>query len=79
MNCRGCLPAGVATLLVGLLTLGVFTITVGHFLTAVDAFSQADAIVVLGGGGGNFFRVQQAVDLIQRRLRSSSGLQRRHN
>lgn len=63
MNCRGCLLAGVAILLVGLLALGVFTITGGHFLTAVDAFSQADAIVVLGGDGGNFFRVQRAVDL----------------
>jgi uncharacterized SAM-binding protein YcdF (DUF218 family) len=50
-------------LLAGLLALGIFTITVGHFLTAVDAFSQADAIVVLGGDGGNFFRVQHAVEL----------------
>ena len=47
----------------GLLILGVFTITAGHFLTAVDTFSQADAIVVLGGDGGDFFRVQQGVDL----------------
>ena len=65
-NCKGCLFAGIALLLGGLLALGVFTITVGHFLTAVDAFSQADAIVVLGGDGGNFFRVQQAVDLFNK-------------
>ena len=63
MNCKGCLLAGIALLLAGLLALGVFTITVGHFLTAVDAFSQADAIVVLGGDGGDFFRVQQGVAL----------------
>ena len=63
MNCKGCLLSGIALLLVGLLALGIFTITVGHFLTAVDAFSQADAIVVLGGDGGDFFRVQQGVDL----------------
>ena len=63
MNCKGCILAGIALLLVGLLALGIFTITVGHFLTAVDAFSQADAIVVLGGDGGNFFRVQQGVAL----------------
>jgi uncharacterized SAM-binding protein YcdF (DUF218 family) len=63
MNCKGCLLSGVALLLVGLLALGVFAITVGHFLTAVDAFSQADAIVILGGDGGSFFRVQQGVDL----------------
>jgi len=63
MNCRGCLLAGIALLLGGLLTLGLFTITAGHFLTAVDAFSQADAIVVLGGDGGDFFRVQQGVAL----------------
>lgn len=63
MNCRECLLAGVAILLVGLLTLGVFTITAGHFLATEDAISQADAIVVLGGDGGDFFRVQQGVDL----------------
>jgi uncharacterized SAM-binding protein YcdF (DUF218 family) len=63
MNCKGCILAGIALLLVGLLALGVFTITAGHFLTAVDALSQADAIVVLGGDGGNFYRVQQGVDL----------------
>ena len=63
VNCRRCLLAGIALLLAGLLALGVFTITVGHFLTAVDAFSQADAIVVLGGDGGDFFRVQQGVAL----------------
>ena len=62
MSCKGCLLFGVALLLVGLLALGVFTITAGHFLTAVDAFSQVDAIVVLGGDGGGFFRVQQGVD-----------------
>ncbi len=60
MNCKGCLLSGVALLLVGLLALGAFTITVGHFLTAVDAYSQADAIVVLGG---DVDRVQLAVDL----------------
>ena len=63
MNCKGCLLSGTALLLSGLLALGLFTITAGHFLTAVDAFSQADAIVVLGGDGGNFFRVQQGVAL----------------
>ncbi len=63
MNCRGCLRAGIALLLGGLLALSAFTITAGHFLTAVDAFSQADAIVVLGGDGGDFLRVQQGVDL----------------
>ena len=63
MNCKGCLLSGTALLLGGLLVLGIFTVTVGHFLTAVDAISQADAIVVLGGDGGDFFRVQQAVDL----------------
>jgi len=44
MNCKGCLLFSVALLLVGLLALGVFTITAGHFLTAVDAFSQADVL-----------------------------------
>ena len=63
MNCKGCLLIGTALLLGGLLALGLFTITAGHFLTAVDTFSQADAIVVLGGDGGNFFRVQQGVAL----------------
>ena len=59
----GPLRCGAVCLLGGLLALGVFTITAGHFLTAVDAFSQADAIVVLGGDGGDFFRVQQGVAL----------------
>jgi len=63
INCKGCLLSSIALLLAALLVLGVFTITAGHFLTAVDAFSQADAIVVLGGDGGNFFRVQQGVAL----------------
>ena len=63
MNHKGCLLSGIALLLVGLLALSVFTITVGHFLTTDDAFSQADAIVVLGGDGGDFFRVQQGVAL----------------
>jgi len=63
MNCKSCLLSGIALLLVGLLALGIFTVTAGHFLTAVDAFPQADAIVVLGGDGGDFFRVQQGVDL----------------
>ena len=63
VNCKGCLLSGTALLLSGLLALGVFTITAGHFLTAVDAFSQADAIVVLGGDGGDFSRVQHGVDL----------------
>ena len=60
MNCKGCLLFGIALLLGGLLALGVFTITIGHFLTAVDTVSPANAIVVLGGGVD---RVQQAVDL----------------
>ena len=64
MNCKGCLLSGTALLLGGLLALGVFTITVGHFLTAVDALSQADAIVVLGGDGGGYPRVQHAVALL---------------
>jgi len=63
MNCKGCFLSGVALLLGGLLTLGVFTITAGHFLTTVDAVSQTDAVVVLGGDGGDFFRVQQGVGL----------------
>ena len=63
MNHKGRFLASAILLLSGLLALGLFTITAGHFLTAVDAFSQADAIVVLGGDGGNFFRVQQGVDL----------------
>ena len=56
-------PSWIALLLGGLLALGVFTITVGHFLATDDAISQADAIVVLGGDGGNFFRVQQGANL----------------
>ncbi len=63
MNCKGCLLAGTALLLVVLLALGILTITVGHFLTAVNTLSQADAIVVLGGDGGSFYRVQQGVEL----------------
>jgi uncharacterized SAM-binding protein YcdF (DUF218 family) len=63
INCKGCLLFSTALLLAALLALGVFTITAGHFLATEDAFSQADAIVVLGGDGGDFFRVQQAVDL----------------
>nr|HID15072.1 YdcF family protein [Anaerolineae bacterium] len=63
MNCRGCLISGIALLLAGLLALGVFTITVGHFLATEDAFSQADAIVVLGGEDGSFFRVRHAMEL----------------
>ena len=63
MNCRRCLLFGIALLLGGLLALGIFATTAGHFLTAVDTFSQADAIIVLGGDGGNFFRVQQGVAL----------------
>ena len=63
MNCKACLLSGIALLLAVLLALGVFTITAGHFLATEDAISQADAIVVLDGDGGNFFRVQQGVDL----------------
>jgi len=63
MNWRGCLLTGIALLLAALLALSIFAIAAGHFLTAVDAISQADAIVVLGGNGGNFYRVQQGVDL----------------
>jgi uncharacterized SAM-binding protein YcdF (DUF218 family) len=63
MNCRGCLLSGTALLLGGLLILCLFTITIGHFLTVVDALSQADAIVVLGGEGGDFSRAQHAVQL----------------
>ena len=60
INCKRCLLASTALLLSGLMALGVFTITVGHLLTAVDALPQADAIVVLGG---DVNRVQHAVDL----------------
>ncbi len=63
MNCKGCLLSGTALLLVGLLALGIFTITVGHFLATEDAISQAEAIVVLGGEDGSFFRVRYAVEL----------------
>ena len=63
MNCRGCLLSGIALLLGGLLALGVFTIAAGHFLSTDDAFSQADAIVVLGGDDSDFFRVRQGVAL----------------
>jgi len=63
MNCKSCLLSGTALLLVGLLALGLFTITAGHFLATENALSQADAIVVLGGDGGSFFRVQQGVAL----------------
>ena len=63
MNHKGCFLASAILLLSGLLALSVFTITVGHFLTAVDAISQADAIVVLGGDGGDLFRVRHGVDL----------------
>lgn len=63
MNCKGCLLAGTVFLLGGLLAAGIFTITVGHFLAADDAASQADAIVILGGEDDNFFRVQQGVEL----------------
>jgi len=65
LSFKGCIVVGIALLLGGLLALGILAITAGHFLTAVDTFSQADAIVVLGGDGGNFFRVQQAVNLFQ--------------
>jgi uncharacterized SAM-binding protein YcdF (DUF218 family) len=60
LSSKGCIVVGIALLLGASLALGVFTITAGHFLTAVDAFSQADAIVVLGG---DVDRVQLAVDL----------------
>jgi len=63
VNCKGCIFAGAALLLGGLLALGVFTITVGHFLAAGNTPSQADAIVILGGDGGDFLRVRQAIDL----------------
>ncbi len=66
MHCKGCLLTGVALLLGGLLALGVFTITAGHFLATEDAISQADAIVVLGGEDRSFFRVQQALDLFNK-------------
>jgi uncharacterized SAM-binding protein YcdF (DUF218 family) len=66
LSSKGCIVVGIALLLSALLALGIFTITAGHFLTAVDTFSQADAIVVLGGDGGDFFRVQQGVDLFNR-------------
>jgi len=63
VNCKGCLLSGIAFLLGGLLAIGVFTTTVGHLLAIEDAFSQADAIVVLGGDGASFFRIQQGVGL----------------
>ena len=63
MNYKGSLFFGIALLLAALLALGVFTVTVGHFLTAVDAFSQADAIVAQGGDGSDFSRVRHAIRL----------------
>lgn len=63
MNYKGCLLFCAALLLGGLMVLGGFELTVGHFLTAVDTFSQADAIVVLGGDGDGFPRVRQGVNL----------------
>ena len=50
-------------LLSSLLAAGILIITVGHFLAADDAVSQVDAIVVLGGEDGSFFRVQHGMDL----------------
>jgi len=61
VSTRKCLLAGVTSLLGGLLALGLFTLWVGHFLTVDDALSQADGIVVLGGGNSN--RAQHAVGL----------------
>jgi uncharacterized SAM-binding protein YcdF (DUF218 family) len=47
---KGCLLCGLVLLVVGLSALGTFVLRLGHFLTVDDALSQADAIVVLGGG-----------------------------
>ena len=60
MNTKGCLVSGLIILLGELLVLGIFTVTAGQFLTAVDTLSPADAIVVLGGDAE---RAELAVDL----------------
>jgi len=63
MTCKGCLVSCAVLLLGGLLALLVFVITIGHFLTVNDALPKADAIVVLGGDGSDFPRVQRALAL----------------
>jgi len=60
MNCKGCLLAGTALLLGGLLAFGLFTIAIGYFLAADDVISQADGLVIPGGESGGFFMVQHA-------------------
>ena len=52
-------------MLIGLLALVVFTLTIGHFLSVDDTLFPADAIVVLGGEGSNFFRTRQAIRLFE--------------
>jgi uncharacterized SAM-binding protein YcdF (DUF218 family) len=61
---KGCLLFGVALPVVGLLALGAFALRLGHFLTVDDALSQADAIVILGGG--NPGRARHGVELFER-------------
>lgn len=39
--------------------------SVGQFLKAVDSFSSADAVVVLGGDGSDFARARQGVRLFR--------------
>ena len=63
MNRRSCIFAGAVLLLGELLILGALTVTAGHFLAMDDSLSPADAIVVLGGDGPGFPRVQHAVGL----------------
>jgi uncharacterized SAM-binding protein YcdF (DUF218 family) len=61
LNRRGRLALGVALPLVSLLACIVPASQLGAFLTSIDRLSQADAIVVLGGGNGS--RAYHAVDL----------------
>lgn len=63
MTRTGCLLASLAHLLGGVLALGLFALTAGHCLVTVDTLAPADAIVVLGGDAGNYWRVRHAVDL----------------
>lgn len=63
--CKGCLHFAAATLLVVILVMVGFTLEIGHFLIANNAPTKADAILVLGGEGGNFHRSRQAISLYQ--------------
>lgn len=56
---------GAASLLLMALTLAGFTLEIGHILVVNDAPKQADAILVLGGEGGDFHRTGHAISLFQ--------------